>query len=598
MLKPLVDHALWFVNVGWFFQRRATSRRLRDEVFFVFEGRSITYGETWTQAVRYAGWFDAVRRRRLGAGTLPGSGRLGVGIYQENSPEFVYAFFGAALSGAVLFGLNTGLGGPTLATLIDQAELGLVLTEASLAPELRRIQGDLASIGAEDIVETDRAGPGGVEAAIAAAEISAGQAFERPPKVRVGNFDPLVVIYTSGTTGAPKGVVCTHLMLVGVGLVTARRVGLRRDDRGYICMPMFHSNAWFLGVMPMLFVGGSFVLKRRFSASAFEDDLLAWGPTYMNYVGQPIHYILSALEVRHGGGEAVTAALAKDPRNRFRVAHGNGATPSDRDKLVRYLGMDHVYELYGSTEAAISTVFEPGDPPGSLGRLKANARILDEAGDECPPAEVDEQGRITNYDRAVGEIVARVKRNNVFFHGYHNNRDATDGKFRDGWFRSGDLGHVRIVGGRRYLYFDGENFSAENVARFAQEHADFAIAVAYGAPHPVADEAVMIAVQLRPDTPFDPQATFDRFEAQCRTGGMDRKWFPDFVRVVEAFETTSTQKVLVRALKRRHFGVDGPGDRVWFRERGDSTYRPLTSEDLGAIRDRFAANGRGALLER
>ena len=46
---------------------------------------------------------------------------------------------------------------------------------------------------------------------------------------------------------------------------------------------------------------------------------------------------------------------------------------------------------------------------------------------------------------------------------------------------------------------------------------------------------------------------------------MDRKWFPDFVRVVRDFEYTGTQKVLVRELKRVHFDPRRVPDPLWFR---------------------------------
>jgi len=52
------------------------------------------------------------------------------------------------------------------------------------------------------------------------------------------------------------------------GVVTAKRIGLRRRTAGWLAMPLFHSNAWFLGVMPLLWVGGAFVVRRRFTASA------------------------------------------------------------------------------------------------------------------------------------------------------------------------------------------------------------------------------------------------------------------------------------------------------------------------------------------
>mgnify|MGYP000216986036 CR=1 FL=1 len=75
------------------------------------------------------------------------------------------------------------------------------------------------------------------------------------------------------------------------------------------------------------------------------------------------------------------------------------------------------------------------------------------------------------------------------FQGYFENPDANDSKYRDGVYHSGDLGHVLVRDGRRYLYFDGrtddwiskdgENFSAAQVARLLSEHDDVVLAAAY-----------------------------------------------------------------------------------------------------------------------
>jgi len=63
----------------------------------------------------------------------------------------------------------------------------------------------------------------------------------------------------------------------------------------------------------------------------------------------------------------------------------------------------------------------------------------------------------------------------------------------------------------------------------------------------------MAALKLRDGATFDPQAFYDWCEQQVNGGSMDRKWFPDFVRIVTDFEYTETQKVLVRHLKQVHF---------------------------------------------
>jgi fatty-acyl-CoA synthase len=323
-----------------------------------------------------------------------------------------------------------------------------------------------------------------------------------------------------------------------------------------------------------------------------------------------VHYILAALEREHGGDEArILEEVARNPHNRLRYALGNGASPPDIDRFIRWLGLDDMFELYGSTEAAISTFRRQGDPRGSVGVIEDPAvRILDPGGRECPPAALDAGGKLTNYAEAVGEI-CRVAGDTALFQGYFDNASANRQKYRDGVYHSGDLGHVLLREGKRYLYFDGrtddwirkdgENFSAAQVARLLQEHADVVLAVAYGVPCPVSDEWVMAALKLREGARFDPAAFFAFCEDLVARGGMDPKWFPDFVRVVDEFEYTETQKVLVRNLKRVHFDLPRlHGARVYFRARGDTRFRPFDDPGYRTLREAFARSERLELLDR
>ena len=609
-LKSLLRKCLWFLNVGFVLKKRAASRSFRDRIFFIFEGRAYTYGATYKEAVRYANLFGAVQEERVRSGHLNAGEKLAVGIYQENTPEFIFAFFGAAINGSTLFGINTGFRGETLVNVINQADIGLLFTDDTTRKEVDKILPDIHGINEDNMVtvgDTSGNKEGNIRGV---SEIMAdyGVAEQAMPRPGIDSFGPLVVIYTSGTTGAPKGVVCSHLKCLGAGFVTSRRVKLTKEDRGYISMPLFHSNAVLLGIMPMMDVGGSFLLKRKFSAGAFETDILENGVTYMNYVGQPIHYILSALENRYGSGDAVESALAEHPSNLFRIAHGNGASAVDRRKLIRYLGMEHVYELYGSTEAPITTVLMPGEPMDSVGRVPSKKIVVLGADDRpCPPGIVDNSGRLINYDEAVGEIARKIGEDNIFFDGYFKNSRATNKKYRNGYYCSGDLGHIRIIDGKRFLFFngrtddwirkDGENFSAENVTKYAESLPGVELAAAYGAPCPVSDENVMVAIKLYPNIPFNPQAAFDWFTDQEKQGGMDPKWMPDYIRIVEEFPVTRTHKLLIRPLKRDHFNLKKhPEMIIYYRQRGDTTYHPFTPEAYLDTMRNFEKNGRLHIL--
>lgn len=74
---------------------------------------------------------------------------------------------------------------------------------------------------------------------------------------------------------------------------------------------------------------------------------------------------------------------------------------------------------------------------------------------------------------------------------------------------------------------------------------------------------------------------------------MARKWFPDLVRVVDGFESTQTEKILVRNLKKLHFDLNRLGDDspVYFQRRGDTAYRRVTRADYEALRAEFQERG-------
>jgi fatty-acyl-CoA synthase len=587
---------------------RASHPEVAERVFLRQGERAWSYRGYRDETVRLAHFL----LRRLGPidDTRPGH----VAMLLDNHLELLALYGACGYAGLTLFGVNTGLRGETLAGVINQSRARVLVVDQRLEGEIERLRDALRHVAPENflVVRTDaQAPPAGqeLEAALAR-EVGPGGRSLDSPAVDVDPSRPVMVIYTSGTTGLPKGINNNHFKLLAIGLGVSRNLELDPACCGYACMPLFHSNSLFLGFQPAFHVGGRVVLRERFSASRFTPDVLTHGVTYWNYVGEPVHYILQTLEREFGGDEErILAEVARHPNNRLRYAMGNGASPPDIDRFTRWFGLEDMFELYGSTEAAISTYRKRSDPRGSVGEITDPAvKILNERGEACPPAVLDAEGRITNYAEAVGEI-CRVAPDTSLFQGYFDNPGANSSKYRDGVYHSGDLGHVLQVGERRYLYFDGrtddwirkdgENFSAAQVARLLQEHPDVLLAAAYGVPCAVSDELVMAALKLRPGARFDPQGFFDFCEGQVLHGGMDRKWFPDFVRLVDDFEYTQTQKILVRNLKKVHFDRRRlAGETIYFRRRGDSGYRPFSERDFEALRAEFEAAERADLLDR
>jgi len=595
-------------TVGEQIEVRAKHPVTEQKVLLLQGDRTWTYRQFRDESVRMAHFL----LRRLGRIDEQHPGH--VAMLLENHFELMALYGGCAFAGLTLFGVNTGLRGDVLTGVLNQSRARLLVVDERFWPEVERVQGALAHIAPENIVVL-RTGSSAVDDAAdlrrcLEREIGPLDRSLDAPAIDITPDRNLMVIYTSGTTGLPKGINNNHSKLCAVGFAVSGTIGLGQDDVGYACMPLFHSNSMFVGFMPAFWVGGSMALRERFSASQFVPDVLRYGVTFWNYVGEPVHYVLAAIEKEYGGDEQrIAREITSNPRNYFRYAIGNGAAPLDIDRFTRWLGLEDMFELYGSTEAAISTFRRKGDPRGSVGEvLDAAVKILDPHGNECPPAELGPDGKLLNYDQCVGEICRAADAG--LFQGYFDNPKANADKFRDGVYHSGDLGHIQVVDGRRYLYFDGrtddwirkdgENFSAGQVGRIVSEHPDIALAVAYGVPCAVSDELVMTAIKLRPGAAFDPRGFYEWCDAQVSGASMDRKWFPDFVRIVDDFEFTQTQKVLVRNYKKHHFDRNRlPHDEpVYWRERGDTAFKPLTPADYERLRAEFASREKLDLLDR
>ena len=608
MSEPLTFAAPF--TLGAQIEVRAEHPVASDKVVLMHDDRSWTYRQYRNESVRMARFL----LRRLGAIDERRPGH--VAMLLENHLELLSLLGGCAYAGLTLFGINTGLRGDVLSGLLDESRARIFVVDAKLWPEVERVAGDLQHLAPENILVLPSAG-GPIDPmrdlyARLADEVGPEGESLPAPDVDVAPDQNLMVIYTSGTTGLPKGINNNHMKLLATGIGVSANMGLGQDDVGYACMPLFHSNSMFVGFMPAFWVGGSIGLRERFTASGFVPDVFRYGTTYWNYVGEPVHYVLGAIEREHAGDRArIAAEVTNHPANKLRYAVGNGAAPPDIDLFSEYLGLEDMFELYGSTEAAISTFRRKGDPRGSVGEVTdERVKILDEHGVECPPTELDAQGGIANYEQCVGEI-CRVAEETGLFQGYFENDAADSEKFRDGVYHSGDLGHILMREGKRYLFFDGrtddwirkdgENFSASQVGRMISEHPDVQLAVAYGVPCSVSDELVMAAMLLHAGGRFDPHEFFDWCEGQVTGGSLDRKWFPDFVRIVDEFEYTQTQKVLVRNLKRVHFDLKRLGDLavpIYFRERGDKAFKELTPGEYGRLRNEFEAREKLDLLDR
>ncbi|GEE04015.1 putative fatty-acid-CoA ligase FadD [Gordonia spumicola] len=519
-----------------------------------FADQTWTWAEFVVECERRAAALAAVRA------DLPPETPWHIGALMDNSPEYMFLIGGAALSGATLVGVNPTRRGDELISDVTRTDCAIVL----VGPSMVELATDL-----DGAVRTLRTDSDEYRALLRA----------EPTILPEGpDNHTLLLLFTSGSTGAPKAVKCSSARLAAIGALNVH--GITRDDVAYNAMPLFHGNAVMSAWAPILFVGGAYALRDKFSASGFLPDIQRFGATFFNYVGRSLAYILAQPE------------RPEERDNSLRFGWGTEASPRDRDEFARRFGVP-VVESYGSSEGVCVIVRDASTPRGALGipNPALGMVVLDESGAECPPAIIADDGGIVNGDEAIGEIVARGGGNR--FEGYYNNDAAAAEKIRDGDYWSGDLAYrtpdgVYWFAGRTndWIRVDSENFSTAPLERIITRYPSITGASAYGVPDPRTGDRVMATLET--DDSFDATAFAEFLDAQLDMG---TKWTPHFLRLTRRFPLTATRKIDKASLRRAAWRSD---DRILVRD-GDR-YVPFDADSLAAFEASFADHDRSHLL--
>ena len=515
-----------------------------------------TYGELWAAMLRWAGAFEEHRP------TAPDK-PFHIGVLMDNTPTYLACIGAAAVTGATLVGLNPTRMGAELARDASHTDCVAIVTDGTYDHLL-------------------------AEAGIDLPRVELGPETENTTYVDDPSRDPDIstrwlLVLTSGTSSAPKAVICSQRRMLVTGERMRILLDVHSDDVGYICMPLFHSNALMVGMMPAWNAAACVGIAPRFSARGWLPDVRRFGVTYWNYTGKPLAYLLA------------TDEKPDDADNLLTRAYGNEGSATIVAAFSKRFGVD-VIDGFGPTEGGIGIMRKPEDPDGAIGHCGDHVMVVDPEGKQLPTAEFDGSGALTNAVDAVGEIVNTAGPGP--FEGYWRNDEATQKATRNGWYWTGDLGYVDDAG---YVYFagrnadwvrvDGENFPTGPVEAVVARHPDVVAAAAYGIPAPDAGDALMCALVLHEGAAFDPAGFAAWLDAQPDLGP---KWRPTWVRTTDELPRTATHKVLHRQLQQEKFRLDlvRRGDALYRRARGADAFTAFGPADEDALRAEFATAGR------
>lgn len=551
---------------------RTQAERIPDRVLLRFEEETVSYGAYNEGVNRYAA---------LLAGAGVGRGTA-VAIMMENSPDFLMAEGAMAKRGTIGALINTHLRGAALAHVLRASTASVVLADAACWPAIAELPPVEGRIVFADAPAAALRGTGfhPLRDALAAASTA------EPVIPDVTVSDTMLYIYTSGTTGYPKPSIIRHARFTMGGESLRVVLGLRDGDCSYAPTPLYHGYSNFVGFAPALHAGTTFASRRRFSASAFLDDVCRYGVTHFMYVGELCRYVLRQ------------PPDARDRAHRIRLATGPGLRPDIWHAFMTRFGIPRVIETYGQTEANLSLMNRRGRP-GSVGRAAPfthrQLRLVRWDPDTGQPSRGPDGRLIECRPGEVGELLGVVAAHTTMsFDGYVERADNEPKLLRDCfapgdcYVRTGDL--LRRDRASYYYFVDrigdtfrwkGENVATAEVAELLNAAPGVSETAVYGVRVPHADgRAGMAFLVLAPGASFDPAAYY-----AFVTRTLPPYARPLFVRVGAAMDVTGTLKHTKLRLQTEGYDPARITDPLWFRDDAQATYVPFDA----ALAQRLAA---------
>jgi fatty-acyl-CoA synthase len=527
---------------------------------------NLTYRDLAEHANQYARW-------ALDQGLAKGDV---VCLLMTNRPEYMSIWLGITGTGVVVSLLNTHLAGPSLAHCIRAVSPRHIIAASDCVDILT---GALRYLDSSPTVWVHGAGDT-VHPRIDLELVRYSIEPLTPQERRETTIDDLALyIYTSGTTGLPKAARVTHARVMQWSHWFAGMMQAVPSDRMYNCLPMYHSVGGVQAPGAMLVASGTVVLREKFSASEFWDDILRWDCTLFQYIGELCRYLL------HG------SPSSRETEHRIRLACGNGLAPEVWDAFKDRFNIPQILEFYAATEGNISLfnvqgkLGSIGHIPGYLAHRFAPALVLldVESGEpvrnelgfciRCAPNQIGE---------ALGKVVDDPTNVGRRFDGYKSKGDSEKKVLRDvfepgdTWIRSGDLMRKDEQG---FFYFidrvgdtfrrKGENVATSEVSAAICEFPGIRHANVYGVPVLGTEGRVGMAA-LVADTAVDlvglHRHLVSRLPAYAR---------PLFLRMRASADVTGTFKYSTTELVRQGYDPGAIADPLYFDLMESNQFVPL-----------------------
>ncbi len=430
--------------------------QLGDTPALLSDRECMTYGQLSRRMNQYARW-------ALDQGVAKGDV---IGLLMTNRPEYLAIWLGISSVGGIVSLLNVNLTGSSLAHCVNVVSPKHLIAASEFAGQLASALPALAPAPTIWIHGNEPSSWPRLDLEI---EATPGDPLREDEKRATTIEDKALYIYTSGTTGLPKAAQVSHARVMQWGHWFAGMMGAQPADRMYNCLPMYHSVGGVQVPGAILVAGGTVVLREKFSASQFWNDIVRWNCTVFQYIGELCRYLLH------------TPPSPEEKSHRIRLACGNGLAPDVWDSFKNRFCIPQILEFYASTEGGVSLFNVQGKRgaighiPGYLAHRFSPALVVFDV-EKGEPVRNEQGFCIRCAPNQSGEAIAKLVEDpaNVGsrFEGYTNPEASARKILRDvfepgdTWVRSGDLMRKDEQG---YFYFvdrigDTFRWKGENVA--------------------------------------------------------------------------------------------------------------------------------------
>lgn len=539
-------------------------------------GTALLYKETQLNYLQLNQWVNRVSHYFLAQGLKKGDV---VAIFIENRPELLATVMGLAKIGVTSALLNTSQTGKVLTHSINLVKPKMAVIGDELVSSFNAIRADITVpadkiywLADQDTLKETGTAPDGFKN-LAQAIINL-PSYNPPTTNQVYYSDGLFYIYTSGTTGMPKAAIFSHGRWMKAYGAFGSVMNLNSQDIIYITLPFYHATAMAVCFGSALYGASGVVMRRKFSAREFWQDVRKYNVSAIGYVGELCRYLMEV------------PANPEDKAHRVSKMVGNGMRANIWLPFKNRFGVQEVYEFYGSSEGNIgfSNIFNFDNTVGFC-PLPYSVVKYDKENDK--PIR-DNHGFMVKASKGEAGLLIGKITDRTPFDGYtdpaKNESSILHNVFEKGdrYFNTGDL--VRNVGFRHAQFVDrlgdtfrwkGENVSTTEVENLMCSYPSLAEAVVYGVEIPNTNgRAGMAAITPHEGMNID----YAHLLAHLRKE-MPAYAIPVFLRQQQKMETTGTFKYQKNNLKKEAFDINAAhGEPLFVWLPNTNSYQPLTAE--------------------